>query len=374
MRSLPGNILLLAFALIPLLLGSCSGNRSGGSGIDFDRVAMLENYGNNNILPAYRALQTAVDHLQDSAGTFTDNPTEANLAALQAQLKKTRLAWQDVSLFQFGPAEFNTLRTSLNTYPADTSQIENNIESGGYTLGTLENRAAAGFPTLGYLLHGTGSTQQEIISRYTTDSNASARSSYLMDNLTFMKEKVDNTVTAWESDGGDYLSTFTSKENSGTDVGSSLGMMVNALVMHYERFLRDGKIGIPAGVRSSGIIRPTATEAYFAGYSTELAIANVKAVTRLIEGTGLDGIDGTGIEEYLDALNATALADDILNRLAGAVSGLEELSDPLSEQIQNNNQPVLDAFAQMQEVVTLIKADMPSVLGVTITFQDNDGD
>ncbi len=374
MQRFTNHFSLLLLTLSVLILASCSGKGPNGPAIDFDRVAMLENYGSNNLLPAYQTLQATVDNLQDSANSFTTEPTETNLTALQQQLKKTRLAWQDANLFQFGPAESQTLRTSLNTYPVDTTQVENNIESGSYTLGTLENRAASGLPTLGYLLHGIGSTNSEIVAGYSTDSNASNRAQYLLDNISFIKQKVDNTLTAWQSSGDDYLATFTSEENSGTDTGSSLGMMVNALVLHYERFVRDGKIGIPAGVRSSGVIRPTAVEAYYAGYSIALAEANNEAVKRLFKGVALDGTDGIGLREYLVALDANDLATEITARLDSSSLALQALSDPLSEQIKNNNQPVLHTFEQMQQVVTLLKADMTSILGVTITFQDNDGD
>ena len=32
------------------------------------------------------------------------------------------------------------------------------------------------------------------------------------------------------------------------DIGSSMGAVVNAYVLYYERYIRSGKIGIPAGI------------------------------------------------------------------------------------------------------------------------------
>ena len=57
-----------------------------------------------------------------------------------------------------------------------------------------------------------------------------------------------------------------------------------------------------------------------------------------------------------------------------AIAALKALTDPLSEQIEGNNDPVLTAFTELQDVIVLLKADVTSVLGVTITYQDNDGD
>jgi predicted lipoprotein len=330
---------------------------------------MLENYGNNIIIPAFESLQTSVEDLQAVAQDFETERTPQNLESLQQTLKSARLAWQDVSPFQFGPSESVLLRASLNTYPVDTQKVSDRVSSGEYSFGTIESRDAAGLPALGYLLHGVGDTNQEILAMYTTDPDAENRLDYLIDNIAFIKEQVDTATNDWKASGGDYIGMFLSEENAGTDVGSSLGMLINSYVQHYERFLRDGKIGIPAGVRSAGTPRPVAVEGYYGGYSAELATANLRQVEKIFTGG-----DARGLDDNLEALNAGDLSNEIQNQFDEAQSALGELNDPLSQQIEENNDPVLTTFEEMQQVVTLIKADMTSILGITITYQDNDGD
>ncbi|MDZ7658216.1 imelysin family protein [Fodinibius sp.] len=70
-----------------------------------------------------RPLQTSVDDLQAAAQDFETERTPENLETLQEALKNARLAWQDVSPFQFGPSEDVLLRASLNTYPVDTDKV-----------------------------------------------------------------------------------------------------------------------------------------------------------------------------------------------------------------------------------------------------------
>lgn len=364
------SVLLLGTAT---LLSSCKSNTDSEDS-NFDRPKMLKNYSENVILPAYAMLQDSVEQLNSSAATFSNTPNTQNLEALQQSLKGARLAWQNTNLFEFGPAEMQLLRTSLNTYPTDTTKINDNINSGNYSLGSLDNQDAVGFPAVGFLAHGDKKSNSEIVSQFTNKSNAQNRMNYLLDNVSFIKENVDAVVTKWKADRGNYASTFLSDENSGTDVGSSMGMLINAMVLHYERFLRDGKIGIPSGVRSAGHPRPSATEAYYGGYSVELAIENMKAFKRLYLGVGLNGNDGIGLEENLDAVGTTTLADEIETKIDQSLDKLKALNDPLSQQVDSNNDPVLTAFQSMQEVVTLVKADMTSALGITITYQDNDGD
>ena len=340
----------------------------------FKRADMLANMGNNIIVPSYVSFQGAVGALHTAGEVFKNSPDEATLTDLQAALKEARMAWQDVALFQFGPAETFALRGSLNTYPANTDQIEANMASGSYVLGTIENIAAGGFPALAYLLHGTGETTEELLALFTTDANATSRMTYLEDNLTFSQENVDLVVNRWLATDGNYLATFLSEDKGGVDVGSSLGELVNALVLHYERFIRDGKIGIPAGVRSSGVPRPKTTEAFYGGYSSELAVRSVEALERLYKGTSFSGEDGTGLEENLEFLEAEMLASDISTTMQGVIGSLMALPDPLSAQIESNSEEVVSVFTEMQQLVVLLKADMTSFLGVTITFQDNDGD
>lgn len=355
--------------LLLLFLGACGSSTSSDEQSNFDRAAMLENYGNNIILPAFESLQTSVDDLQVAAQDFETERTPQNLETLQEALKNARLAWQDVSPFQFGPSESVLLRASLNTYPVDTTKVSDRVSSGEYSFGTINSRDAAGLPALGYLLHGLGDTNEEILAMYTTAPDAQNRLDYLLDNITFIKEQVDTATNDWQASGGDYIGMFLSEENAGTDVGSSLGMLINSYVKHYERFLRDGKIGIPAGVRSAGTPRPLAVEAYYSGYSVELASANLQQVENIFTGG-----DGRGIDDNLEALNAGDLSQEIQTQINESQSALEGLNDPLSQQIEENNDPVLTTFEDMQQVVTLVKADMTSILGITITYQDNDGD
>ncbi|MDZ7773601.1 MAG: imelysin family protein [Balneolaceae bacterium] len=364
-------LLLLAFAVLP---AGCDLAGSGESESDFDRAAMLRNYGENLALPAFEALKTEADELQAAAAAFSGEQNASSLADLREELKHARLAWQHASLYSFGPAEMRLLRPSLNTYPVDTAQVEENIASGEYDLGAVGQRDAAGFPAMGYMLYGLEEDDAALLERYRAGNGGEEALQYLSDLANQIQSLAGATLADWQGSGGDYLGTFLSEERAGTDKGSSLGMMFNAYVLHFERFLRSGKIGIPSGVLSAGVPRPRATEAYYGGYSAELALANLRAVRRFFRGEDTEGIDGPGLRDNLQAAGADELASEIEAKMQEAENALQGVSDPLSAQIENDNEPVLDAFTRLQDVVSLVKADMASVLGVTITYQDNDGD
>lgn len=366
------TIWVICILVLTLIADSCdSGDDEDGGNppVEFDRAAMLTNYADNLIIPAYEHLQSAVDNLKTAADGFAGDASLANLESLQSSLKSARLSWQQANFYQFGPAETNTLRTVVNTYPTNTDKINSNIENGGYTLGSLDNIAAGGFPAIDYLIHGTGDTNQEILEAFTSEPQAAGRMTYLNDNVDFVKSAVDNVASGWDPAGGDYRSTFLDPSNGGTAIGSSISLMVNAMILHYERFLRDGKIGIPAGVRSAGVPRPTATEAYHGGYSAELAVANLQEFKALFTASS-----GEGLDDYLDFMESQDLANDISTGLDQAIADAQALTDPLSENIENDNESVIAVFTSLQEILVLMKVDMTSILGITINYQDNDGD
>src|SRR6056297_3812543 len=165
----------LLLAALVLGLAACdSGSDDGLPPDTFDRSELLDNVATDIIVPSYAALQQAMSVLDAAVDAFAADPTAATLADAQAALRTARLAWQDASLFQFGPAESVALRTSLNTYPVDVEQVEANVASGDFILGAVENRDAVGLPTIGYRLHGVGTSEAEILEAYTDAPDATA--------------------------------------------------------------------------------------------------------------------------------------------------------------------------------------------------------
>ncbi len=336
---------------------------------DFDQGPMLENIGSSIILPAYQSLAKESESLDVAIQSLVSGPSEENLIAARTALKSTRLAWQACTPYQFGPAESINLSGVLNIYPVDTLQIENNIESGSYDLTTISNADARGFQSLGYLLYTPGLTDAEIVSSITAN-----RGRYLQDIANEIALASATVYQEWNVQGGNYLAEFTSEDAYGVNVGSSVGKLVNAMNKDFERNSRDGKIGIPVGIRTLGEPVFHAIEAYYAGYSVELLQANIDAYHKLYEGN-----DNVGIEEYLKAIQATTTDNtDLSEKINAQFSSIETaanaLSDPLVEQIENDKTAVELVFAEMHRLVVMFKTEMASSMGVVITYQDNDGD
>ncbi len=370
------NLILLPILLLTIgFVVSCGNDDEGPTTPDgFDRKAMLENIGQNIILPGYQRLQGSVWDLQTAVEAFVDNPSAGTLSEARSKFNDAYLKWQAVSFYEIGEAEKVFLRGSYNTFPANTITINSNISSGSYNLDAVSNIDAVGLPTIDYLLNGIGDNDDDIIAAFTGDADAGNRGTYLKDLLAAMKTKIDQVHGNWPADQGNFIGSFVAAD--GTDVGSSLGMLVNALNFHYERFTRDNKIGKPLGIRSLGIPIPANVEARYSGQSIALAVANLEAIRDFYLGQGEQ--DGLGLHDNLLALESKyedrLLGNAIKEQMDLAISKVQAIPEPFADTVENNPDPANDAYQELQKLLVLIKADMPSALGVLITYQDNDGD
>lgn len=279
--------------------------------------------------------------------------------------------WQKIEAFSFGPAEAQDLRGSFNYFPCDTNQVLSNIASGSYDL-SLGEIYTKGLPALDYLLHGLGSDATSILSAFTDPTNGPARLNYLEAIVLDMKPRMDAVHSAWM---GSYRTEFV--QNTGKAAGTSLSLIINGLNQHFEWIKRD-KLGLPSGVLTLMIPNPDKVEAYYGGYSKALAVEALQASKDLFEGRTPAGFDGLGLDDYLAAAGAVK-SGVALEALIESVyqSGIDELSalvDPLSQTIETDAAPVVDAYNEIVKNLVNLKTDMPSVLCVAITYIDNPSD
>ncbi len=370
-RGLRGSKLFLLFACCFLLISSCGKKDNPDETIDnFDQKMLLQNVGEQIIVPGYEKLFDKATDLEQKITAFITVSDAIALAEAKNSFIEAYTAWQTVAMFEFGPAAQIALRNELNIYPTDTAEIEANINSGNYDLDALSSNDQKGFPAVDYLLFND--SDAIVIEQFTTAIDAEARKDYLSNVVLRIKAKAAAARDGWVKTEGDYIATFIN--NTGTDVGSSIGLLVNNLNQYYEVFLRDGKIGIPLGVRTLGIAVPEKTEAFYSGISLQLAVAAMQSVKNVFLGLDSLGNDGVGLDDYLISVGANNLVIDTKNQINEVISGLESLTDPLSETIVTDPSAVQAEYNELQKLVVYLKVDIPSRLGILISYQDNDGD
>lgn len=363
-------LLFLSFLLIGLWIscGESEDDNLDPCATEFDQEAMFKNVADNIIVPTYQELNEKVATLSATTLTFLNNTDETSLANVQDAFQQAYLSWQKAAQYEFGPAETVFLRNSFNNFPLNIAVLQDNISTQTYDLSD-PNAYDKGLPALDYLLYAYGDST---LIQYTTADDAENRKQYLLDLVTDMQTKVNQVNDAWH---GDYKDNFI--QNTGTEAGASLSLLINNINENYELIKRE-KLGIPSGVLTLGFLNPDKVEAYFSGISNDLAITALKATEQLYLGKSNEGVDGLGLDDYLAATgvekNEQLLDDVIQAQFTNAINALNDLANPLSNTVETDTDAVITAYNEITKQLVNIKTDMPSVLCVSITYIDNPSD
>jgi uncharacterized protein len=324
----------------------------------FDKAAMLAHYADQLIVPAYTGLQQKLQALETPLNAFLNDPSAANQQLLKPAFKEAYLQFERVSVYQFGPAETVLLNNFLNTFPANTTSVESNVQSGNYDLMVNSSVEQQGFPALDYLLFADGAVEKF------AEASGANRKQYVQNVFNRMKTLVAQVLNDWN---GSYRAQFVA--NTRTDVGSPIGFMVNQFAYEMDQ-LKGPRIGWPFGKQSGGQVFADKTEGYYAGISKELAIENLTSLKRAYTG----GESGKGLSDYVVALKKAELNTEVLQQFDLTLNKLKAIPDPLSTALTSHKDVVDAAYREVQTLLTLIKTDVASATAVRITYQDSDGD
>ncbi len=368
----------LTAVLAGTVLAACQKDKKGTDNpatSGYDRKAMLTNYADNYIMPAYAEEVTATNAMKAAIDAFVSQPDISKLATARAQWLAAYKSWQKVAMIEVGPAEGVSLLQFVNTHPCTPSKITDNMNTSNYNLASIGSGDVQGFPAIDYMLNGIAATDADIVALYATGAGAVKHGSYLAAVSDRLVSLMSGVKQQW--DGG-YRNTFVNA--TGTDVGSSTSKLVNRYVLYYERFLRSGKIGLPVGAMT-GVAKPELMECYYSPEnSREMADIGLNAMIKVFKGEGLNNTTGgASMYQYMATLgtkdnSGTLIADVIVTEMNGAATALKGLNANLKGEFTNNRTKVLETYQHLQEVVPLIKVDMVSAMGISITYVDNDGD
>ncbi|UZO80430.1 imelysin family protein [Aquimarina sp. ERC-38] len=364
------------FFISLLLLTACSEDDSSNGSLDdnFNRQEMLTNIADNIIIPAYESFEAKIVLLESASNKFTTTPDTTSFENLKLAWADAYRAWQRVSMFQIGKAESLAFSSFMNSYPVDTENILNNLTSGQYNLTAVSKQDEQGFGALDYLLNGLAADSETNLSVYTDNTTGTAYKNYVTDVVQRMATMTKEIVVDWKTNFRDDFIA-----NNGSSATSSFNKLVNDYIFHYERNLRAGKIGIPAGI-FSGESRADKIEAYYDGtLSKELFLLNLQAMQDFFNGNSFGTKkEGPGFNSYLRFLNTLKNGENLgvlINNQFNAVKMMSEnLKDNLSEQVKSNNKLMLNIYDELQKNVILLKADMLSAMSVSVDFVDADGD
>lgn len=364
--------ILPVIVLIALAIGCSSSDNSetNTTSNGYDRNAILANWADNIIIPAYENYSDKVNSLSDKAAAFTASADETKLAEVRTAWLDAYIAYQYIAMYDMGKAAELYLKQSANTYPTDIAGIQANITSGNYNLNLQAQFVKQGFPALDYLLNGQGNDNQTVA--FFANANASA---YLNSVVNQIKTIAATVTSDWKNG---YRSQYVN--NNGTSVSSSVNKTTNNFIKNLEKDIRSSKLGIPAGVFSNGTTFADKVEAYYKNdVSRTLLNAGIQAEIDFFNGKAFSSSStGASLKSALDNTNAIRdnknLSTVINDQFQVSLTANNELNTSFSQQIASDNAKMLAAYSALQRNVVYIKVDMMQALNITIDYVDGDGD
>lgn len=343
---------------------------------EFDRSEILKNYVDNIIIPRHNDFKSEIDNLKIVVDEFVESPISSTYDNLHNQWLISYKKWQHIEMFNIGKAEEINFLNTINTYPVDELRINENIDSRKFNLTSSNDWSCQGLSGIDYMLHGIDNSKENVILKYSNNSNYGE---YLKNLLDIIINNTDQVVNYWSENKNSFVNS------SGNSNTSSLNMLTNDFVYYFEKGLRTNKIGIPVGYFSGGNVFPDKVEAYYSSknsfndVSKELAKEALIASENLFIGRSSSGSKGPSLKTYLDYIysadvNKNNLSPIILSNFQSANDAINELDKSFVNQINSDKSKMLNAFDKLQALVVNMKTDMLSILSIQVDYIDADGD
>jgi len=351
------------------LLVAVAGCAAEGSGDT--RRELLESWSLELIIPAYADLEARSQALASSLDALCSAPAQPALDAARTAWSAAREPLKRAEVFNFGPYSRPEFRIGpqLDSWPARPDTVEELLAGTGpvdaatvATLGVWHK----GLPVIEYLL-------------YPQNADASAqladprRCEYLESVGTELVARAGELRLAWAPEGSDFAGQLSGAGRTSAAFRSlrdAFSEVVNRMGFTVENVRRD-KLGAPLGTGAGGTPQPDAAESRFSGRSIRDILDNLVGLELLYFGDPSRNL--AGLQRYASERGQNFDAQ-MTAALSASRAALLEIDMPLTAAVASEPDRVQAASDRLGELQSLLQVDMISALGLTLSFNDNDGD
>lgn len=335
----------------------------------------------HSILPAYRQFAASTSELYGQTQAFCDAPNAENYRATQEAWRQAVLGWSAIQFLQFGPLMIDNQAWKIQFWPDKKNLIARKTEALLASEDTLDiarvDRASVvvqGLSAMEYLLFDKAGGQHM---RYNSDSQRPCQA--LVAIAGHLQQVASRLNHAWQPELNNYAAKLLSPGPNNDEYPSReqvLVTLLDSLVYGVELIKRD-KLERPLAIPGDGgFPQPYVLEWWRSEHSKEAIIANLKQLRTLYTAGQTFGIDDLiAHEQYANpphqelAAAITNQFDATLNKLAAFdVSLFSALSAP------EKRQALLEIHSDITALVHLLEDELPKAMGLSLSFNANDGD
>jgi predicted lipoprotein len=337
----------------------------------FTRERMLHDIGTNVLASGWQEISASSRELTNCLGQLVESPN-------QTALDKARAAWLAVAqasarmrCFQSGAMADRDWTSTFNYWKVLPDRIQGVLLSSSNTVeqAFLDNLGSEtkGLFAIECLLflqdpHAATNQNSPLILSALAGQNRERTRSFL---LALGRELVNQaTVIANDWNTLDASGAQTKFVKGGQQ---SVNLVVNQLAACLEDVSQDHLhfvLVLPQPI-SRQLYR---VERSRSGTSLGGVLATLEGAQRMFQGGG-----GLGLRDAVKQVNP-ALEQRIAEQFDATISCIKGLGAPLEQVVVNNRSALEKAHEKARALEVLIKVDVVSALGVTLTFSSNDGD
>jgi hypothetical protein len=364
----------LALALLgALALGGGLGAACGEDDEAALRREVLAHLAGEVIVPAHDELAAAADELAGAVADLCDAPAAAALTAARDRWTRTRGAWSVTGAWAFGPLVEQMAAGPLDFWPVRVDTVEAAITTpaspaaidAAYLAGL--GTSAKGLPALEYLLFGDPPDAAAVLAALTDGK----RCAYAVVLAADIAARTGDLAAGWRVHA-DELTTAGRGSAVYASEQAALDALVNAAIEDLYAIVKT-RLDRPLGNLTGSDPDPALLESRFSGE----AAAGIAGALDGFAATyfGADGEPGgaPGLGALVAARDAR-LDERIAAQYDLARAALAAIPPPLATALTADRAAVQTARDEIDALRRLIKLDLASLLGVTLSLSDNDGD
>jgi predicted lipoprotein len=328
----------------------------------FSRERMLEELATNVLASGWQEIGQKCWELTNCLEQLVKSPNETTL-------NKAREAWLAASqastrmrCFQAGPMADRDWSSTFNYWKVLPSRIEGVLHSPGKVdQAFLDNLGCEtkGLFALEYLLFQE--TPTNLVAKLSA-ANSERTSSYLL----AVGREVGGQATRIADDWA-VAEPSGPRQKFASGGQQSINLLVNQLAKCLEDASGDHLhfvLVLPNPI-SRQLYR---VERSCSHSSLDGVLATLEGAQRLVQGNG-----GLGLKDALKQVNP-ALEKRVADQFKETIGSIRALGAPLEQVVVNNRKALESAYEKARALEILIKVDVVSSLGVTLTFSSTDGD
>jgi predicted lipoprotein len=322
----------------------------------------LDHIAKNVLVPAYSDLAARARDFSIAADALTSAPTPSSLDQAQRAWRDVLLAWQRTQAFAHGPVADLGVAGRMRVWPWRRQSIDRVLRAqrpidDGYILELGAN--AVGLSALEGMLFDPGQDTAARVAAFSGATGARQRE-YCRALARELVKSTASVEKAWRGAAG-YAATF------GKGGQDQLNLVVNDLLAAIETGAQE-RLRRVVDPHVDPLSRAALTEGGLSDTSQSGLLALVTGAQTLF-----NGASGPGLDDYLKALKpATARRAEV--QFQKAVDSVAAIDGSLERAVTANPQLISRAWDACRALEILLKTEVASTLGVTLTFKSKDGD